>query len=182
MLLMYGDIDSTMTLAEGPDMTRSAMLSAVRTTACTAIGAVIAALNFAGPLHAQTAAINDLRGKIFDAKMARDSFAGGLPHCAELDGTNFYFPPRDRVLSLQDYKRSLESLVLGQVFNPDTKKPWSQDDADTRWKQVQQLATTDQTNCALVASLPDLLKKLEALQAAAAQNAASKNSPPPNNK
>ena len=151
----------------------------MRTTACAAIGAVIAALNFAGPLHAQTAAINDLKGKIFDAKMARDSFAGGLPHCAELDGTNFYFPPRDRVLNLEDYKRSLESLVLGQVFNPDTKQPWNQQDADTRWAQVQELAITDRTNCALVASLPDLEKKLQALQQ---QQAASQSAAPQNNK
>jgi len=61
----------------------------------TVVGAALA-LNFSGPLHAQTAAINDLRGKIFDAKMAQQSFAGGLPHCSELDGTNFYLEARDR--------------------------------------------------------------------------------------
>src|SRR5580704_19337228 len=105
--------------------------SAVRIGLCATFAGVALALNFSSPLHAQTAAINDLKGKIFDAKMAQQAFAGGLPHCAELDGTNFYFPPRDRVLSLQDYKRSLESLVLGQVFNPDTKKPWNQDDDKT---------------------------------------------------
>jgi len=144
-----------------------------------AMGTVVLALTLSSPLHAQIAAINDLRGKIFDAKMAQQSFAGGLPHCSELDGTNFYFPPRDRVLNLEDYKRSLESLVLGQVFNPDTKQPWNQQDADTRWAQVQELAITDRTNCALVASLPDLEKKLQALQQ---QQAASQSAAPQNNK
>jgi hypothetical protein len=144
------------------------------------IGAVVLALNFSGPLRAQTDAINDLKSKIFDAKVAQQSFSGGLPHCSEFDGTNFYFPLRDRVLNLQDYKRSLESLVLGQVFNSDTKKPWNQGDADARWTQVQQLAVTDRANCALVASLPNLQKQLEALQAAA-QSAGSQNSASPNN-
>jgi hypothetical protein len=162
-------------------MTRSAVWMVACTVAGSVMGAAVLVLSLSGPLHAQTAVINDLKGKIFDAKMAQQAFAGGLPHCAELDGTNFYFPPRDRVLSLQDYKRSLESLVLGQVFNPDTKKPWNQDDANTRWEQVQQLAVSDQANCALVASLPDLQKKLAALQAAA-QSAASQNNASPNSK
>jgi len=43
------------------------------------------------------------QGKIFDAKMAQQSFAGGLPHCSELDGTNFFLEQRDRVLNLDDY-------------------------------------------------------------------------------
>jgi hypothetical protein len=138
--------------------------SAVRIGLCATFASVALALNFSGSLHAQTAAINNLRGKIFDAKMAQQTFAGGLPYCSELNGTNFYFEPRNRVLNLDDYKRSLDNLVLQRAFNPETKQPWNQKDADARWAQVKDLAVTDQANCALVASLPDLQKQLEQLQ------------------
>ena len=139
------------------------------------VGSIALAVNFTTPLRAQTPAINELRGKIFDAKMAQQTFAGGLPHCSELDGTNFYFEPRDRVLNLDEYHRSLNSLALGGVFNPQTKQPWSQQDADARWADAQKQAVTDRANCALVASLPELQKKLQELQqqAAASKNGAS---------
>jgi hypothetical protein len=114
-------------------------------------------------VHAQTAEINDLKGKIFDAKMAQQAF-GGLSHCQELDGTNFYFRQRDRVLNLEDYHRSLENLALQRVFNPETKRPWNEEDAIARWEQVQKEAADDRTNCALVANLPELQKKLDDLQ------------------
>jgi hypothetical protein len=126
------------------------------------------ALNFCAPAYAQNAAINDLKGKIFDAKMAQQTFAGGLKHCGELDGNNFYFQPRDRVLNLEEYRRSLESLATQRVFNPATKKPWSTEDADARWDEVRKQALTDKANCALVASLPDLQKQLDQLQQQAA--------------
>ena len=106
--------------------------------------------------------------------MTQQTFAGGLTHCKELDGTTFYFQPRDRVLKLDDYHRSLDSLALQGVFNPDTKRPWNQEDANARWEQVRKQAVSDQANCALVASLPDLQKKLDALQQQAASP--SKNS------
>lgn len=128
------------------------------------------AAGFAAPARAQNAAIDDLKGKIFDATMAQQTFAGGLRHCSELNGANFYFQPRDRVLNLDDYHRSLDNLALQGVFNPETHKPWNQQDADKRWAQVQQEAVTDQANCALVASLPDLQKKLLALQQQAASS------------
>lgn len=121
-------------------------------------------VDFAGPLHAQNAAIDDLKGKIFDAKMAQQSFAGGLRHCSELNGTNFYFQPRDRVLNLEEYHRSLDNLALQRVFNPETHKPWDQQTADARWAEVQKEAVQDRANCALVVSLPDLQKKLQELQ------------------
>jgi hypothetical protein len=127
-------------------------------------GAAAAAVNCSAPASAQNAAINDLKGKIFDAKMAQQTFAGGLKHCSELNGTNFYFQPRDRVLNLEEYHRSLESLAMQRVFNPATKKPWSQQDADARWDEVRKEAQTDKANCALVASLPELEKKLDELQ------------------
>lgn len=143
------------------------------------LGGALAVASFAAgfvPARAQNAAIDDLKGKIFDAKMMQQTFAGGLRHCSELNGSNFYFQPRDRVLNLEDYHRSLDNLALQRVFNPETHKPWNQQDADARWTEVQQEAVKDQANCALVASLPDLQKKLQALQ----QQAAS--SPNPQNK
>jgi hypothetical protein len=140
------------------------------------LGATVLALaltlNFLVPLHAQNATINDVKGKIFDAKMTQQSFAGGLRHCSELNGTNFYFQTRDRVLNLDDYHRSLDNLALQGVFNPETKRPWSQQDADARWEQVKRQAVSDQANCALVASLPDLERKLDELQK---QSTASQN-------
>jgi hypothetical protein len=139
-----------------------------------AAAAFFFAAMIATPVRAQNAAVNDLKGKIFDAKMAQQSFAGGLKHCGELDGTNFYFQARDRVLNLDDYHRSLDNLVMQAVFNPETKRPWNQQDADARWQQVKQQATKDHANCALVASLPDMQKQLDALQqSAASQNGAT---------
>jgi hypothetical protein len=125
-------------------------------------------LAFAGAARAQTAEINALKGRIFDAKMAQQTFAGGLPHCKELDGTNFYFRQRDRILNLEDYHRALEALVQQQAFNPETKRPWNEEDAIAKWEQVQKEAVADKDNCALVASLPDLQKRLDDLQKQAA--------------
>jgi len=134
----------------------------------TALAAVVLAFNFSVPGHAQNATIDDIKGKIFDARMAQQTFAGGLKHCSELDGKNFYLQPRDRVLKLDDFHRSLDSLVLGRVFNPETKRPWSREDANGRWEQVRKQALEDKANCDLVASLPDLRKKLDDLQRQAA--------------
>jgi hypothetical protein len=125
-------------------------------------------LAFASTARAQTAEINALNGKIFDAKMAQQTFAGGLPHCKELDGTNFYFRQRDRVLNLEEYHHSLESLALQRVFNPETKRPWNEEDAIAKWEQVRKQAADDKDNCALVASLPELQKRLDDLQKQAA--------------
>jgi hypothetical protein len=131
-------------------------------------------LAFGTPLSravAQSAEINDLKGKIFDAQMAKQTFGNGLQHCKELDGTNFYFRQRDRVLNLEEFHRSLESLALQRVFNPETKRPWSEQDAVAKWEQVQKEAADDKSNCALVANLPDMQKRLDDLQKqAAAQN------------
>lgn len=149
-----------------------------------AVGVLLATVVVAGmsatPVKAQNAAIADLRGKIFDAKMAQQAFAGGLKHCSELDGSNFYFQPRDRVLNLDEYHRSLDSLALQGVFNPATHKPWNQQDADARWAEVREQAIKDQANCALVASLPEMQKKLEELQRQAA--AVQQTNPPPDKK
>jgi hypothetical protein len=133
-----------------------------------AVWVVLFAVLTSTPLYAQNAqnadAINDLKAKIFDARLAERNFSAGLRHCSELNGTNFYFEQRDRVLNLQDYRRSLDNLVTQGAFNPETRRPWNKQDAEARWAQVQKQATTDQANCAAVASLPFLEKKLKELQ------------------
>ena len=138
----------------------------------TALWTIFLALAFSAPVCAQDTSediskdtsINDLKAKIFDAKTVQQRFTSGLRHCSELNGTNFYFDPRDRVLNLQDYRRSLDNLVIQGAFNPETKRPWNKQEADARWAQVQKQATTDQANCTVVASLPSLRQKLKELQ------------------
>jgi len=134
------------------------------------------ALALSAPVCAQDAAkdtskdiskdtsINDLKAKIFDAKTVQQRLTAGLRHCSELNGSNFYFQPRDRVLNLEDYRRSLDNLVAQGAFNPETRRPWNKQDADARWTQVTVQAKADQANCALVASLPFLQKKLDEMQ------------------
>jgi hypothetical protein len=148
-------------------MTRNRLrLRAVHPGFVLALGLIVA-----GAARAQTAEINALKGKIFDAQMAQQTFVGGLAHCKELDGTNFYFRQRNRILNLEEYHRSLEGLAQARVFNPETRRPWNEEDAIARWEQVQKEAADDKANCALVASLPDLQKRLDDLQKqAAAQN------------
>jgi hypothetical protein len=121
------------------------------------------ALTVASSVYAQDA-LNELKAKIWEAEVAQRNFAAGLPHCGELNGTNFYFYQRDRVLNLQDYRRSLDNLVAEGAFNPETRRPWNKQDADARWAQIQKQATTDRANCAAVASLPSLRKQLQELQ------------------
>ena len=79
---------------------------------------ILACLAPSAPVRAQNQAVDDLKGKIFDARMAKQTFAGGLKFCNELDGKHFYFQARDRVLDLEEYHRSLENLAKQQVFNP----------------------------------------------------------------
>jgi methyl coenzyme M reductase beta subunit len=125
----------------------------------------VAACLFA-PVHsyAQSPTIDELKGKIFDARMTKQTFAGGLRHCTELNGDNFYFQQRDRVLNLQEYHQSLQNLVAEHVFNPETHRPWTEADAAARWERVKQGAAKDKSNCDLVASLPQLEKQLEELE------------------
>jgi hypothetical protein len=123
---------------------------------------------FSAPLYAQNTPIEELKVKIFDARTLQQTFAKGLKFCDELNGTNFYFALRDRIFDLEEFHRSLGSLVKQQVFNPEKKRPWSEQDAADRWAQVQQEAAKDKANCQLVASLPDLEKQLNELQKTAA--------------
>jgi hypothetical protein len=131
----------------------------------TGLWAVLLVLTASTPLRAQNSeAVNDIKVKIWKAQLVQRNFAAGLRHCTELNGTNFYFETRDRVLNLQDYHRSLDNLSAQGAFNPETRRPWSKQDADARWEQVQKDAVTDQANCAVVASLPFLEKKLKELE------------------
>jgi hypothetical protein len=140
--------------------------------------AVLLVLTASFPLRAQTSeALNELKAKIWEAQLVQRNFSAGLRHCNELNGTNFYFEQRDRVLNLQDYRRSLDNLTAQGAYNPETRRPWSKQDADTRWAQVQKEAVTHEANCAAVASLPFLenkLKELEKQQSAAPLGAAAK--------
>jgi len=125
-------------------------------------------LLFSTPLYAQSPSIEELKAKIFNARALQQTFAKGLKFCNELNGSNFYFALRDRVFDLEEFHRSLSNLVKQQVFNPEKKRPWSEQDATDRWAQVQQEAAKDKANCQLVASLPDLEKQLAELQKTAA--------------
>ncbi len=116
------------------------------------------------PARAQNQAVDDLKGKIFDARMAKQTFAAGLKFCAEFDGKHFHFQARDRVLDLEEYHRSLKNLAKEGVFNPEKHRPWTEQDAAERWDLVQKEAASDQADCQLVASLPALEKRLDELE------------------
>jgi len=118
--------------------------------------------------QAQSPAIDELKGKIFDARMAQQTFAGGLKFCEELNGKSFYFRLRNRVLNLEEYFQSLENLAKAQVFNPEKRRPWSLQDAKERWEEVKKQAAEDKQKCELVQSLPELEKQLQELQRNAA--------------
>jgi predicted NAD/FAD-dependent oxidoreductase len=126
-------------------------------------GLMALALFMPGPVSAQQLTVNELKAKIFEAKMVEKGF-GGLKHCKELDGTKFYFGPRDRLLNLEDFNRSLQNLVKDRVFNPEKRRPWNEEDAKARWEQVKKQAIQDKANCELVAALPALQKELEQLE------------------
>ena len=123
--------------------------------------------------HAQTAAIDDLKGRIFDARMARQTFAGGLKYCEDLNGKSFYFQVRNRILNLDEYFHSLENLVKAQVFNPQKRRPWTLEDAKERWEEVKKQAQEDKQRCELVRKLPEMEKQLQELQQNAAASGAA---------
>jgi len=116
--------------------------------------------------HAQSQEIDELKGKIFDAHMAQQSFSG-LKFCNGLNGTSFYFQMRNRILNLEEYFRSLEGLVKAGIYNPAKRRSWTLEDAKERWEEVKKQAQDDKRKCELVASLPALEKHLQELQAAA---------------
>jgi tRNA nucleotidyltransferase/poly(A) polymerase len=117
--------------------------------------------------RAQKSAIDELKGKIFDARMAQQSFPG-LKHCSELTGKTFYFQLRNRVLRLEEYFQSLENMVKAQAYNPAKRRSWTLEDAKERWEEVKKQAAEDKQKCELVQSLPELEKKLQELESAPA--------------
>jgi hypothetical protein len=127
---------------------------------CCAIFPCLATASAAG---AQTAAIDELKGKIFDAHMAQQTFPG-LKYCNELTGTSFYFQLRNRILNLEEYFRSLENLVKAGVYNPAKRRAWTVEDAKERWEEVKKQAQEDKHKCELVQSLPELEKQLQELE------------------
>jgi hypothetical protein len=138
-------------------------------------GALTLLLISGSAVHAQDPApgdlrarIDDIKGKIFDARMAEKMFAGGLKYCTDLDGKSFYYQIRNRILNLEEYFSSLENLAKAQAFNPATHRPWSLEDAKARWEEVKKQAQEDKEKCDLVKSLPALEKKLQELEQTAA--------------
>jgi hypothetical protein len=115
---------------------------------------------------AQNPEIDELKGKIFDAHMAQRTFTG-LKYCNDLDGKSFYFQLRNRILNLEEYFRSLESLVKAEVYNPAKRRSWTLEDAKERWEEVKRQAQEDKVKCELVQNLPKLEKRLQELEAAA---------------
>ena len=116
--------------------------------------------------RAQSEEIDEIKGRIFDAHMAQQTFAG-LKYCSELNGTSFYFQLRNRILNLEEYLHSLESLVKAEVYNPAKRRAWTLEDAKERWEEVKKQAQEDKRKCELVQSLPKLEKRLQDLQATA---------------
>jgi len=116
------------------------------------------------PLRAQDKVIDELKGKIFDARMAQQTFGEGLKYCPELNGKTSTSGCAIASSISRKYFRSLESLVKAQVFNPEKRRPWSLEDAKERWEAVKKQAQEDKEKCELVKSLPELEKRLQELQ------------------
>jgi hypothetical protein len=112
---------------------------------------------------AQTAAIDELKGKIFDARMAQQTFPG-LKYCSELTGKSFYYQLRNRILNLEEYFRSLENLAKAGAYNPEKRRAWTLEDAKERWEEVKKQAQEDRHKCELVQSLPEMEKQLQELE------------------
>ena len=156
-MLMTGQIGGNLKIAGRPNVNRLAT-------------SAVALFLIPWPqLHAQqNAAIDDLKGKIFDARMAQQTLGNGLKYCTDLNGKSFYYHLRNRILNLEEYFHSLENLVKAEVYNPDKHRPWSLQDAKERWDEVKKQAEADKEKCELVRSLPELEKRLEELQKTAA--------------
>jgi hypothetical protein len=133
-----------------------------------AFGTIAVAAVPVSSAYAQNSAIDDLKGKIFDARMAKEMLGTGSKYCSDLDGKTFYYRVRDRILNLEEFAHSLENLVKAEVFNPAKKRPWNLADAKERWEEVKKQAQDDKQRCDLVRSLPELEQRLQELQQSAA--------------
>jgi hypothetical protein len=114
----------------------------------------------------QSSEIDAIKEKIDDAQMMQKMF-GGAKYCSDLDGASFYLRKDDRVVNLEEYLRSLQSLVKAGRFNQAKRRPWTPEDAQEREEEAKKLAQEDKSKCELVASLPKLEKRLQELQSAA---------------
>jgi hypothetical protein len=110
--------------------------------------------------------IDAIKEKINDARMTQQMF-GGAKYCSELDGASFYLRKDDRVVNLEEYLRSLQSLVKAGRFNQAKRRPWTLEDAQEREEEAKKLTLEDKSKCELVVSLPKLEKRLQELQSAA---------------
>ena len=127
-------------------------------------GIVALALLTPPAAHPEDLSLNDLKARVWDAQLVARNYAAAMKFCSQLDGTNFYFLPRNRVLNLEEYHRSLENLVKEGSVNPETRMPWSEQDAAARWEKVKAQALKDKANCEMVARLPQLEKQLEQME------------------
>jgi hypothetical protein len=139
------------------------ILRLLRRAALVVCCAILPCLAAASAADAQTAAIDELKGKIFDAHMAEQTFPG-LKYCNELTGTTFYYQMRNRILNLEEYFRSLENMAKTGVYNPAKRRPWTIEDAKERWEEVKKQAQEDKQKCELVHSLPEMEKQLQELE------------------
>jgi hypothetical protein len=139
------------------------ILRVIRRAAFVVCCAILPCLAAVSAANAQTAAIDELKGKIFDARMAQQTFPG-LKYCNELTGKSFYYQLRNRILNLEEYFRSLENLAKAGVYNPEKRRAWTLEDAKERWEEVKKQAQEDKRKCELVQSLPELEKQLQELE------------------
>ena len=137
-------------------------MASLRGAALRSVCAIFFCLITSVMVWAQSPAVDELKGRIFDARMAQQTFPG-FKYCKELDGKSFYFQLRNRVLNLEEYFRSLENLVKSQVFNPAKRRPWTLEDAKERWEEVKRQAQEDREKCELVRRLPEMERKLKEL-------------------
>jgi hypothetical protein len=112
----------------------------------------------------QSLTVDQLKSKIFAAKIVEKTFTKGARFCKQLDGKNFYFETRDRVLNLDDYSKSLDNLVRNRAFNPEKKRPWNSEDAKARMEIVHKMAVEDRDNCELIANRANNEKQLNELE------------------
>jgi hypothetical protein len=104
------------------------------------------ALTLASSLHAQDLAeLNDLKARIWEAELAQRNFAAGLPHCSELNGTNFYSirAIASLICTIIVARSTISSRRERLILKPG--RPWNKQDADARWAQVQKRAIQVQT-------------------------------------
>jgi hypothetical protein len=110
--------------------------------------------------------IDAIKGAIDDARMTQKMFSGAK-YCGELNGTSFYLRQGDRVVNLEGYLSSLESLVKAGSYNPAKRRAWTADDAKLREEEAKKQAQEDKRMCEQILSVPKLEKRLQELQAAA---------------